>query len=263
MKNLPKKSKAIKLGSKQKIENFVKELEDSVKDFDKELLNPESHASHSVFRQCSSQMLAEIVRMCTYCYPSTKIAKYIYDNNEEVRKRYTNVAKHSRLKDGTPETLARSVRLFREKFMGVEQRFPEFNIDLYLQRNVRPVIDTIHEMQVLIALQKERISDAHALEKKTGVNSIQVTRDIVALRQIILDYVRLHQFLGIELYTQYKNHDYNKSEKFEEIRKSEHYKDLTRRLDEISKDPEVQALIIEKATNTYSLRRRKKNRTAE
>ena len=237
-------------GKNDDFQGFLGDLEE-LPSFDKEILNPESYVAHSIFRQCDSVMLAEIVRMCHLMYSSREIAKYIYENNLEIKARYDEMQTESRFSDGTPQALAKAVRGFREKTMAIKSRFPQFPVDIYLNRVITPMIDGLREIQVLIALQKERISDGHGTEKRIGINNKQVSNDIMVLRQLIIDYVRLCEIFGIEPKTEYQT----PAENYDEIRNSEEYCKLSEELAKLG-DEEVQKMVLEKMTKTYSLRRR-------
>lgn len=257
MKNRSR-SRKIGLSSRKKTETLVRELEATVKDFDKEVLNPETHAHNSIFRQCSSGMLLQIARMCMNMEVSGKIAKYIYQNNPKVRKRYKDSPGIKRDKDGIPLALATAVRKFRVRVLTPLHRLPQFNVEAHIKSKVDVNIDALREIQVMIAFQKERISNAHGLEIKTGLHDPMITKEVIVLRQLVLDHVRVCQILGIEPYTAYKREEIEKEyyrNINREIENSEHYLQLSKRLDEISKDPEIQRWILAKAMKTYPLDR--------
>lgn len=239
-------------GRTKKAKNAIAVLEKSAKDFETEVLDPKSYAHNSVFRQCDHKMLTEIVRMCHLLYPSNQIAKYIWDNNEDIRERYNEIDNAKKDKDGVPDSLSRAVRRFREKTVSVRVRFPEFPIDVYLSRHINPLLDGLRELQVLIALQKERISDGHGTEKRVGLNNKQVSEDIVILRQLILDFVKTCQYFGVEPWTSYKN--FGDTGNYDELRKSDEYVKLSAQLERFG-DEDIQKFVLERETKTYSLRR--------
>ena len=260
MKNRSR-SRKIELSSRKKTDTLVRELEATVKDFDKEILDPETHAHNSIFRQCSSSMLLQIARMCMNMETSGKIAKHIYQNNPKVRKRYKDSPGIKRDKEGIPLALATAVRKFRVRVLTPLHRLPQFNVEAYIKSKVDVNIDALREIQIMIAFQKERISNAHGIEVKTGLHDPMITKEVIVLRQLVMDHLLVCQLLGIEPYTAYKREEIEKEyyrNINREIENSERYLDLSKRLDEMSKDPEIKRLLLAKATKTYPLERRVK-----
>lgn len=232
-----KHSQRIKVTPNRTSEAIQRDLENNTVCLDRNFYDPAFYSSRSIFRLCSQGILREMIKMMYDNIPSRVIATYLYQNVPQIRERYKKQPAAKSDIDGIPTTIARSVRLLRHKVLAFDERYPTFAIDVVLKKELLK-LDVVKEILELYCLQKQRIDSGHELECNLGMMSHQVSQDIVILRQLLLDYVKICQALGIELPTSFQTMEGYSSE--------DHHKtsaEVVEKLDAIGADPYVQELL--------------------
>lgn len=198
-----KKPQKTSFDPRRQPEALLKELDKPLEYFDEDILEPTQHAHNSVFRLCTRITIMQAIRMLKDQSSSSEVARYLYKTHKSIRERYKGISDKNRDKHGIPKTLARSVRLFREKALTLQQRFPDIPSE-QLIGYMEAKIDPIREIVILIALQKERISRSHEKERKVGVNDIYIKNELVLLHSLVKTYIMLCKHLGVEIPTNYE-----------------------------------------------------------